>query len=60
MAEIIGVRFKTVGKVYYFAANGIQANAGDQVSVDTARGVECGEVAFANRGIPEEQITAPL
>ena len=60
MAEIIGVRFKTVGKVYYFAANGIQANAGDQVIVETARGVECGEVAFANREIPEEQITAPL
>ena len=60
MAEIIGVRFKTVGKVYYFAANGIQAQVGDAAIVETARGVECGEVALANKEIPEEQITAPL
>ena len=60
MAEIIGVRFKTVGKVYYFAANGIQAQVGDAAIVETARGVECGEVALSNKEIPEEQITAPL
>ena len=35
MAEIIGVRFKTVGKVYYFAANGIQAQVGDAAIVET-------------------------
>lgn len=60
MAEIIGVRFKGAGKVYYFAANGITAAVGDTAVVETARGVECGEVMLANQEIPDEQISAPL
>ncbi len=60
MAEIIGVRFKGAGKVYYFAANGITASVGDTAVVETARGIECGEVMLANQEIPDEQITAPL
>lgn len=46
MAEVIGVRFKEVGKVYYFDPNGIQMKKGDMAIVETARGVECGEVAM--------------
>ena len=42
MAEVIGVRFKEVGKVYYFDPNGIQMKKGDMAIVETARGVECG------------------
>ena len=40
MAEIIGVRFKNVGKIYYFDPDGKQINNGQQVIVETARGVE--------------------
>ena len=46
MTEVIGVRFKKVGKVYYFDPNGIQASENDYVIVETARGLECGEVCF--------------
>ena len=46
MAEVIGVRFKQVGKVYYFDPAGVQVQKEDSVIVETARGVECGEVAM--------------
>ena len=39
MAEIIGVRFKTVGKVYYFDPNGLELKTGEKVIVETARDV---------------------
>ncbi len=60
MTEIIGVRFKKTGKVYYFSPAGIKAKEGDLVIVETARGVECGEVVMANRKIEDEKIAAPL
>ena len=60
MAEIIGVRFKQVGKVYYFDPAGIQVQKGDSVIVETARGVECGEVAMENRQVSDESIVKPL
>ena len=60
MKEIVGVRFKSVGKIYYFSPDGIQANVGDHAIVETVRGVECGEVVIANRNIDDEQITSPL
>ena len=60
MAEVIGVRFKNVGKIYYFDPGEIQAQPGDRVIVETARGVECGEVAMGNRDVPEESIVKPL
>lgn len=60
MTEIIGVRFKKTGKVYYFSPSGIKAKEGDLVIVETARGVECGEVVMANRKIEDEKISAPL
>ena len=49
MAEVIGVRFKDVGKVYFFDPDGKQLKKFDKVIVETARGVECGEVATENR-----------
>lgn len=58
--EIIGVRFKEVGKVYYFDPEGKKYTLGDKVIVETARGVECGEVAAANRMIDEEKAVQPL
>lgn len=60
MAEVIGVRFKEVGKVYYFDPNGIQMKKGDMAIVETARGVECGEVAMENREIDDKNIVHPL
>ncbi|MBQ9894403.1 MAG: stage 0 sporulation family protein [Ruminococcus sp.] len=60
MKEIVGVRFKSVGKIYYFSPDGIQANVGDHAIVETVRGVECGEVVIANRQIEDDQITSPL
>ena len=60
MAEIIGVRFKDVGKVYYFGPNGKQFKLGDKVIVETARGVECGDVALANRTVEDSEIVSPL
>ena len=60
MAEVIGVRLKEVGKVYYFDPNGIQMKKGDMAIVETARGVECGEVAMENREIEDKDIVHPL
>ena len=60
MPEVIGVRFKKVGKVYYFDPDGIQVKSGQPVIVETSRGTECGEVAMCNRTISEEQIPSPL
>lgn len=60
MAEVIGVRFKEVGKVYYFDPEGHQINVGDKVIVETARGVECGMVATSNKMVNDEDIVHPL
>lgn len=60
MAEVIGVRFKEVGKVYYFDPDGRQLKKGDRVIVETVRGIECGEVAMDNREVPDDQIIKPL
>lgn len=60
MKEIVGIRFKKVGKVYYFSPEGIQANVGDMAVVETANGMECGEITIANRQIADNEITAPL
>lgn len=60
MVEIIGVRFKQVGKIYYFSPNGIEFHVGENVIVETARGVECGDVVIANRDVDESEIVPPL
>lgn len=60
MAEVIGVRFKSVGKVYYFDPDSHRVQKGDHVIVETARGIECGEIAMENREISEENIVHPL
>ena len=60
MAVIVGVRFKDVGKTYYFDPNGNILERGDKVIVETARGLEFGEVTLSNRELPDEEITAPL
>ena len=60
MQSIVGVRFKSVGKVYFFDPDGYQINVGDSVIVETARGVEIGEVMSEQREAEEKDIVAPL
>ena len=60
MTEVIGVRFKSVGKIYHFSPAGKKVNAGDYVIVETARGVECGEVALGVKSIEDSEVVAPL
>lgn len=60
MAEVIGVRFKEVGKVYYFDPDGKKLKLNDTVIVETSRGVECGVIAIANKEISDEEIVHPL
>lgn len=60
MAEVIGVRFKDTGKVYYFDPGEERLARGDKVIVETARGIECGEVAMENQEISDEAIVQPL
>jgi len=60
MKEIVGIRFKSVGKIYYFSPGNIKANVGDRAIVETVRGVECGEVVIANREIDDNAINSPL
>ena len=60
MAQVIGVRFESTGKMYYFAPNNIKAEKGQQVIVETARGLECGDVCMGNSEIPDEETVSPL
>ncbi|MBR4346624.1 MAG: stage 0 sporulation family protein [Oscillospiraceae bacterium] len=60
MTEIIGVRFRTGGKVYYFSPGEYRPVLGDLVIVDTARGTECGEVTIAPEMVEESRIVQPL
>lgn len=60
MAEVVGVRFKEVGKVYYFDPNGLECQKGDRVIVETSRGVECGEIALENKIVKDDEIVSPL
>ncbi len=58
--EIIGVRFKDAGKIYYFDPAKIKAKLGDCVIVETARGLEYGFVAEGNHTVPSKNIVQPL
>lgn len=60
MIEIIGVRFKEVGKVYYFSPNKHTLKENENVVVETARGVEFGTVVIPNRLVEEKEIVQPL
>ena len=60
MATVIGVRFKKAGKVYYFDPCEVWPRPGDSVVVETARGVELGEVVTGAREVADEQIVSPL
>jgi len=58
--EVVGIRFKASGKTYYFAPNGISLRIGLHAIVETARGLEYGEVVMSNTLIPESETVPPL
>ncbi len=60
MAKVVGVRFRNVGKIYYFNPKTYKIKVGDHVIVETARGVEYGKVVLAPRDIKEEDVVHPL
>lgn len=60
MATVIGVRFKKAGKVYYFDPTDVWPKPGDDVIVETARGIEFGEVVTGARSVDDQQIVPPL
>lgn len=60
MVKVIGVRFKEVGKVYYFAPGDLKIEAGQTVIVETARGIESGEVVFGEKEVTDDCIVPPL
>lgn len=60
MITVIGVRFRTAGKIYYFDPAGRQIKTGDHVIVETARGIEYGYVVLGNREVDESKVVPPL
>ena len=60
MTKVIGVRFRTAGEVYFFSPGEFNIDTGDQVIVETARGVEIGSVVTGIREIDDGQILQPL
>ena len=60
MVNVVGVRFRTVGKIYYFNPCDLELDKGDKVIVETARGIECGTVVVTNRQVVDEEVVSPL
>ena len=60
MTKVIGVRFRKAGKIYFFSPGSLQINKGEQVIVETARGVEFGNVVMGMKEVDDEEITQPL
>lgn len=60
MTEVVGVRFRQAGTIYYFDPDGIDMPAGSKVIVETARGVEYGDVEIGNKPVPDEEVVTPL
>ncbi|MBU7594110.1 PSP1 domain-containing protein [Metabacillus halosaccharovorans] len=60
MYNVVGVRFKKAGKIYYFDPNGLQIEDDDFVIVETVRGVEYGKVVLNNKKVEENDVVLPL
>ena len=60
MVKVIGVRFRRVGKIYYFDPLDMDIKQGDHVIVETARGVEYGYVVLGIREVAEDKVILPL
>ncbi|MBO8172655.1 MAG: stage 0 sporulation family protein [Bacillaceae bacterium] len=60
MYEVVGVRFKKAGKIYYFDPGEFDVRKGDHVIVETARGIEYGQVVIGKKKVSEEDVVLPL
>jgi len=60
MNDVIGIRFKPVGKIYYFSPNDFDIEPGMNVIVETVRGIECGKVVLGKKEVSEEEFNQPL
>lgn len=60
MVTVIGVRFRTAGKIYYFSPGKLEIKNGDHVIVETARGIEYGHVVLGNRDVEDNKVVQPL
>ena len=60
MTKVIGVRFRKAGKIYFFSPGKLEIKRGDQVIVETARGVEFGNVVSGPKEVEDDDITQPL
>lgn len=60
MVKVIGVRFRTAGKIYFFDPGKLKIKKGDHVIVETARGIEYGTVVGNPREVPNEKVIQPL
>ena len=60
MITVVGVRFKTAGKIYYFNPGDLKMAAGDGCIVETSRGVEFGRIVVGPREVPAEEVVQPL
>lgn len=60
MTKVVGIRFRNVGKVYYFNPKGYKMKAGDHVIVETARGIEYGRVVLEPKEVGEDEVVHPL
>ena len=60
MIKVIGVRFRTAGKIYYFDPGTLEIKKGDHVIVETARGIEYGTVVGEPREVADEKVVQPL
>lgn len=60
MVEVVGVRFKRAGKIYYFSSGDLELKVEDKVIVETARGIEFGDLVIAPRSIQEDTVVSPL
>ena len=60
MTRVIGVRFRTAGKIYFFAPGALHIKKGQNVIVETARGVEYGHVVMGEKDVEDEKVVQPL
>ncbi|RBP42215.1 PSP1 domain-containing protein [Garciella nitratireducens] len=60
MVKVVGIRFKKAGKIYYFDPAEILLDPGDYVIVETARGIEYGQVVLGPKEVSEEELVAPV
>ena len=60
MTKVIGVRFRTAGKIYFFSPGEFEIKQGDHVIVETARGIEYGRVVSASKEVDDDSVVQPL